>query len=169
VTLAADFGSRYGWDGFASNAGWIQSALSIGVLLCLAAILLRTYRHQQGMPGAYYVLAAAISCLLIPSGGYDYRLTILGAPLVMVLHWEEHARNVGGSLFSALGRKLAVIAVSLAYATTLVPYSQKPYYLANNFPALFVMLLLVTYLALTMELQPTEQASPVERYGNSAV
>jgi hypothetical protein len=42
-----------------------------------------------------------------------------------------------------------VFLLAFAYATTLFPPDQKPYYVANNFTALFTMVILVTVLALT--------------------
>jgi hypothetical protein len=167
VTQAAEFATRQGWTGLASSAGVIQKLLSLVVVLCLIAILVRVYRTQRGGLSAHYLLAAAIGCLLVPSGGYDYRLSILGAPLVMVFLVEEAQQAAWSRSPAAMLRSLAFLVLSFVYATTLVPYGQKPFYLANNFPALFVMLLLVTLLALTSQKQTPQHAPGAQNPGPS--
>jgi len=159
VTLAADFAARRGWVWLSSSAGLIQAALSLAVLLCLAVILVHAYRSQTRVPSEHYLLAAALGCLLIPGGAFDYRLSILGAPLILFLLSEEADRGNSLRPFNGLTRRLAILLLSFAYATTLVPNSQRPYYLANNFPALFVMLLLVTFLALSSGESPSERGA----------
>jgi hypothetical protein len=160
VTLASDLAAKRGWTGLSSSVGLIVMALSLVVVLCLVAILIHAYSHHASAPSGHYLLAAAIGCLLIPSGAYDYRLSILGAPLVMVLLSEDAGGGTRLRNSGFLARRLAVLLMSFAYATTLVPYTQKPYYLANNFPALFVMLLTVTLLALTSDGHGSEPAVP---------
>jgi hypothetical protein len=161
VMLAAGYATRHGWVGMASLAGPVRIFLSLLVILCLAAILFKAYRNLAKIPSAYYLLAAANGCLLLPGGGYDYRLSILGAPLVMVL-LNEDDQVMDVSPFRNVTRRVAVLLLSLTYATTLLPSAQKPYYLANNFPALFAMLLLVTYLALvSREHMPVRAVPPM--------
>jgi len=151
MTLAAQLADRRGWEGLASSVGIIVAALSLVVVVSLIAILLRAHRRRTAAPSPYYMLAASIGCLLIPSGGYDYRLTILGAPLVLVFLAEDGAEGAAVARLGLAARRLAILLLAVAYATTLFPYTQKPFYLANNFPALLVMLLVVTCLALTSQ------------------
>jgi hypothetical protein len=74
---------------------------------------------------------------------------MLGAPLVYLLLVEAKQLERMDLARAGLARRLAILGLSFAYATTLVSFAQKPFYLANNLPALFAILLLVTYLALT--------------------
>lgn len=148
VSLIAQYADKQGWGGVSTAAGGIQTALTLVVVACLAAILVHALRRPVSGPNPYYLLAAAIGCLLIPSGGYDYRLSMLVGPITLLLLAEETIDGIrvdeGGLL-----RRLAITLLSFAYASTLFPPDLKPYYLANNFPALFAMVMLVTILALT--------------------
>jgi hypothetical protein len=85
----------------------------------------------------------------------------------MVFLVEEAQQAAWSRSLVAMLRGLAFFVLSFAYATTLVPYGQKPFYLANNFPALFVMLLLVTLLALTSQKQNPQHAPSAQNPGPS--
>ena len=163
LTLASNLAARRGWPAFSSISGPLEIVLSLAVVACLASILVRAYRNRLEPPSAHYLLAAAIGCLLIPSGGYDYRLTILGGPLILVYLSEEAAdRNVTSSA-PLIARRSAILLLSFAYATTLFPWAQKPYFLSNNFPALFATLLVVTWLALTFNGAAPAEPAPAAR------
>jgi hypothetical protein len=148
VTLLSQYGTRQGWAGMSAAAGLVEVLLTLIVIACLAAIAIHYLRRPGATPSPYYLLAAAVGCLLIPGGGYDYRLSMLGGPMVLLLLAEESNDRMGASR-GALLRRSAVFLLAFAYATTLFPPDQKPYYLANNFPALFIMVIMVTALALT--------------------
>lgn len=148
VSLLSQYADRQGWGGPFASAGVIQTALTLLVVACLAAIIVHALRRPGSGPNPYYLLAAAIGCLLVPSGGYDYRLSMLGGPITLLLLAEESI-DVMHVAPGGLLRRMAITLLAFAYASTLFPPDLKPYYLANNFPALFAMVLLVTALALT--------------------
>jgi hypothetical protein len=167
VSLFSQYATRQGWIETAASAGLVEAVLTLLVIACLAAILIHSLRRRGATPSPYYLLAAAIGCLLVPSGGYDYRLSMLGGPMVLVLLAEESIDGIGAAAGGLL-RRAAVFLLALAYATTLFPPDQKPYYLANNFPALFIMVVLLTALALTSvpalgQVAPSRPDAPAAR------
>lgn len=142
------------------NVGWLTVLLLLAIAAGGLVTLLLSYKSGGSRPSAYYIMAATIACVLVPPGGHDYRLATLGGPLVMVL-LAESAMPADERPVRSLARKLALFVLCLAYAVTLFPYLQRPFYLANSFPLLMVMLAALTILALT-SLGPVAQVSTSE-------
>lgn len=137
-----NFAAARGWTWMLGNVSWISVVVLLAVIACLLLTLVPAYRRNQRSPSLYFIMAATIACIVVPASGHDYRLSALGGPLVMVLLAEAAAP-------AALWRRLVVWVLCFAYAITLFPTVQRPFYVANSFPALIVMLVALAVLALT--------------------
>lgn len=155
VTLALHFADRHGWSWLALYSVVIQDALLALVLACLLLIMFVALRRHWTGFNPPLLLACTLGALLIPSFSHDYRLTILAAP-VLILLLSEEASHFGPSPRWRVLRPLLIFILSLAYSSTLVSYAQKPFVVANNFPALIIMLLAATILALEPSTGPQD-------------
>jgi len=128
---------------------WLQAnttALKMGLLIlisiCMALVLLHSIqRNQQGLD-LYLLLAFTLGALVIPSVSHDYTLSVLSAPVALLFHtvpFSDQIRDRRRGPFLLL-----VLLFSFAYGSTLFSYTNKPLTLANNLPALVVMLLITT-------------------------
>jgi hypothetical protein len=128
-------------------AGWAQIALLAFIVVCHFSVLLQTYRQNQKGLNPHLLIACTIGALLIPSVSHDYKLAILAAPVACLFAedgFSDRAKNPRQKIiFSEL-----MFIFSVAYSSTLVSFTNKPPLLQNNFPALFVMLLVTTILSL---------------------
>jgi len=126
----------------AAHRGAVATAGHALVLGCLAALLVAAYRWRRAGLDRPLLLGCAIAALLIPSVSHDYKLPILAGPLAMLL--DDVGPTDGGSgprrwALAPLGCVLGA-----AYASTLFSYTNKPFVVANNVPALVVMLAATT-------------------------
>lgn len=136
----------HGWLWVTQVAGWAQIAFLAITFICIALVLIQTYRQKQKGFNPFVLLACTLGALLIPSVSHDYALSILAAPVAMVLSntgpWKRADRSTWRILLIVL-----LLVFSAAYSSTLFSYTNKPLLLQNNFPALFSMLLVITILS----------------------
>jgi len=94
------------------------------------------------------LLACTIGALLIPPVSHDYKLSILAAPVAILL--SEMSSYTEGAIRSPRHflTMMLVFILSFAYSTTLFSYTNKPLFMAYNFPALMTMLLVTTCLSI---------------------
>lgn len=111
-------------------------------LLCLLLVLLHSYRHNESEINPYLFLVCTLGALIIPTSN-DYTLSFLIGPAALLF-----AVVAAGSFKSSYTASLLIFLASLSFASTLFPFKYKPYFLNNNFPALFLMLVAVTALYL---------------------
>jgi len=109
-------------------------------ILFISAILISYMRNKTDMD-PYLLNACMIGALIIPISN-DYTLSILAAPLIVVLCSIPEIKDFPGRLLSIL----MVLGISFSYATMLIPFKYKPYYLNNAFPPLLFILIFVTVL-----------------------
>lgn len=81
-----------------------------------------------------------IGALVIPPVSHDYKLALLALPTALM--FDEFNYKINSSLNSSM--KIMIILASFFYSSTIFSYSNKPVYLSNNFP--FIFLLLITIL-----------------------
>jgi hypothetical protein len=125
------------------NSGLIETSLFLMfVILFISAILISYTRNRTGMD-PYLLIACMIGALIIPISN-DYTLSILAAPVALVLCNVPEPKNIPQRLISIL----MVLGISFSYASVLIPFKYKPYYLNNAFPPLFFILLFATVLNL---------------------
>jgi ABC-type multidrug transport system permease subunit len=125
---------RWAWI---SQYSWLlQVTLISFVLLPLLLICYRAYKLRKRGLNTYLLLACTIGALLIPTISHDYKLSILPVSMVIALCGIAPRTTSRVRFFSAL----LVYGISLAYATTLFSFANKPLLLMNNLPALMVIL-----------------------------
>ena len=118
-------------------AGVIEKILFILLIGTILAIIIHLYRKGKTGFNPYLFLATTIGALIIPAASFDYKLTILIVPMIILLSnlpQPEHKR--GKILFSFL-----ILLISLAYWSTLYPYEVnevKPFFLSRNSMALLI-------------------------------
>lgn len=136
------------------HAAWMQLVffglfvISLGVSLSL--VIRRT---TQGMI-PHFLLVCTIGALMIPSLSFDYKLSIL--PASMAIFMQQVSADCSSEILAKTRiarrwlRMFLVAAISLAYASTLFSYTNKPdnAFLSSNFLPLLVILLLTPALAL---------------------
>jgi len=136
-----DLVSRETLRAFRHNAGWIEASLILAFLAMFAASLVIFHLRQQAGLDPYLLLTCTIGALILPIS-YDYTLSLLAVPMLLLLAGIPEMKNTWHKLISIL----LTLGISTAYALTLIPYNYRPHVLRNIFPALFFILLLVTIL-----------------------
>jgi Glycosyltransferase family 87 len=125
------------------NSGLIEtSLLLIFGILFITAILISYKRNRPGLD-PYLLIACMIGALIIPISN-DYTLSILAVPVTLVLCSIPEPKNIPQRLISII----MVLGISFSYASMLIPFKYKPYYLNNAFPPLFFILIFATVLNL---------------------
>ncbi|MBN2029329.1 DUF2029 domain-containing protein [bacterium] len=135
------------------NSRLLQLAFMALVALCIFLIMLRAYRQKQKGINPYLLLACTIGTLLIPSISHDYKLSLLASPVVFFLSNERFSKRANNPRLHIMFIVLILI-FSFAYSSTLFSYTNKPFILFNNFPALVTMLLIVTLLPFILKQTP---------------
>ena len=124
---------------------WVLNlVLLILVVLCILFIVLKAIRQKRHGLDPNLFLACTIGALLIPSTSHDYKLTVLGAPMAIFLYCISSCKNPRKQLLSAV----LLFVISVAYSTTMFSFTNKPHFLQNNLPALMVILVSLTLLAM---------------------
>lgn len=149
ITQVFEVASRHDWtwaNQYARTAEIVLFAIVIG---CIFIIMFQSYRQRQKTMNPVLLLALTIGALIIPSASHDYTLSFLSAPVSIYL---------SSNMFSARAENLRLrfllilflIIFSFSYFYTLFSYIYKSYnyIFVNNFPALFMMLLIVTLFSL---------------------
>jgi hypothetical protein len=123
------------------NSGFIETILFLlfGISF-ITAILISYTRNRTGMD-PYLLMTCMMGAMIIPIS-IDYTLSIIAAPVVLVLSNISEPKNTYQRLISIF----MVLGISLSYASMLIPFKYKPYYLNNAFPPLFLILIFVTVL-----------------------
>jgi hypothetical protein len=104
-----------------------QIILFLGVITLIGVMFWR-YRTNPFNPS--FLLACTIGAMLLPSVSHDYKLSILCAPMAMLFAEQQEKMNPW---------------LLFIYASMLFSYSFKPMFLWNNLPALFAMLVILTW------------------------
>ncbi len=136
-------------------------ALNLGLLAlvvaCIFLIGFKAYQQKTKGLNPYLLLACTAGALLIPSTSHDYKLTILGAPLAIVLYSISSYRKSR----KQWPQMVLIFIASFAYSSTLFSFAYKPHFLKSNFPAVMVILFSVTVLALLKDTgHDSESISP---------
>lgn len=141
------------------NSRFIETSLFFifGVLF-VTAILIAYTRNRTGMD-PYLLMTCMIGAMIVPIS-IDYTLSILAAPAALVLCSIPEPKNIPQRLISIL----MIMGISFSYASMLIPFKYKPYYLNNAFPPIFLILIFVTVLNLirykNAEAPATEVVTP---------
>jgi hypothetical protein len=123
------------------NSGILETSLFLLFVIMFFSAILISYKLNSPGPDPYLLLACMIGALVIPVSN-DYTLSILAAPVALVLSSSPEPRNNVQRLISTL----MILGISFSYASTLIPFKYKPYYLNNAFAPLFLILIFATVL-----------------------
>jgi len=129
------------------NGGGIEVFFLILFGVCLVSVIIHINVHNRSGMNLYLLAVCTIGALIIPTASFDYKLPILIAPMALIFGELPAVQN-------SLKRIIAVgltMASCTAYWTTLYPYNVKPDILSRNFPALFIILISMTFLYFLMD------------------
>jgi hypothetical protein len=110
--------------------------------LCLILLLVLAYRHNENGLNPYLFLICTIGALIVPTSN-DYTLSFLTAPVALLFAAVAVDKFKARYLASLL-----ILVAAFAFGSTLFPFKYKPYFLNNNFPALFLILVSIVVLYL---------------------
>ena len=119
----------------------VTMSLMIIFALCLFLLLASACHHNEGGLNPYLLLVCTIGALIIPTSN-DYTLSFFTGPVVILLCSIAIENAFKLKYFSSF----LIAIVSFSYSSTLFPFKYKPYFLNNNFPALFIILVSITIL-----------------------
>lgn len=148
---------------FRHNSGWVEGLLILGFMVCFASALLIAYLRKEGGLDPYLLLTCTIGAMILPIS-YDYTLCILAVPVLLFLSGMAKMDKPWYKLLSIL----LTLGISVAYFTTLVPYSYRPYILNNAFPLLFIMLIMVAILNVMRYKSGKDKLLPEEQPSTSS-
>ena len=148
VTLASNKASEHGWAWVNQFSGLVQLILLAITGVLIFMIMRKAYQQKENGFNSYLFLALTIGALIIPSVSHDYKLSILAAPVAVLFSnrstfSEKDIRPRQRIIFILL-----ILILSASYSSTLFSFTNKPFLLQNNFPALFSILLAITGLSL---------------------
>lgn len=149
VTLVSNVASKYGWAWINGYSGLVQLALLAIITVCIFLIILQAYQQKQNGINSHLLLACTIGSLLIPSVSHDYKLSILAAPVAILFSDMSSFSQRAIRPRQRLIFILLLFILSAAYSSTLFSFTNKPFILKNNFPALVTMLFAITCLSVT--------------------
>jgi hypothetical protein len=119
----------------------IATGLLLIFIVCLLLLLVFSFRYNERGMNSYLLMVCSIGALIIPTSN-DYTLSFLAAPVAVLFAGIPAAHAFKSKVLASL----LIAVTSFAFASTLFPFKYKPYFLNNNFPALFLMLISVTIL-----------------------
>jgi len=126
-------------------AGLIEKNFLILFIGIILAIIFHFYKKNQKGFNPYLFLIVTIGALMIPAASFDYKLTILVVPMMLLLYnLPRPASAKRRAIYT-----LFIIMLSLAYWSTLYPYEfnqVKPIYLSRNSTALLTIFFSSTFL-----------------------
>ena len=148
VISVSNIASQHGRPWINDHSRLVQLAFLAIIAVCIFLIMIQAYRQKQNGVNSYLLLACTIGALLIPPVSHDYKLSILAAPVAILLSdVSSFSKGATRSRRHFIFMMLVFI-LSTAYATTLFSYTNKPSMLAYNFPALITILLATTCLSI---------------------
>jgi len=122
------------------NAKLLEWTLLLIIALCVVSIVVHLFRTRQSGFEPALLLVCTLCALIIPVS-VDYTLPMLVAPLAIFL---SSAPGIKGGIGKRLVSILLMLVISVSYASLLYPFKYKPLWLENSFPALFLILVVVT-------------------------
>ena len=103
--------------------------------LCLILVLVLAYRRNEKELNPYLLMVCTMGALILPTSN-DYTLSFLTAPVALLFAAVAVEKFKARYLASLL-----VLIAAFSFGSTLFPFKYKPYFLSNNFPALFLLLI----------------------------
>lgn len=141
------------------NMRWVELVLILIYLVCLFVVLCTAYRREMSAANPYLLLVLTLGTMLIPSTSHDYKLSILVAPMVLLLNAFDLHRS-DKPLLDGVSIVLWVL-ISFFYSATLFLHADLPELLANNMPILMGLTIFFTILLRVRDAQSHRCANPV--------
>ncbi|MBI4761819.1 MAG: glycosyltransferase family 87 protein [Chloroflexota bacterium] len=123
------------------NSGTITYILLGIILACIFAVVIRAYLLKENGFNPYIFGVCTLGALIIPTSN-DYTLPILAAPLALFLSSLPPIRGFRAKVPAIL----LILTISAAYASILLPFKYKPYFMNNSFLPLLLILIAGTAL-----------------------
>lgn len=148
TVFASRIASEHGWSWVNQYTMFTQVILLIITCGCIFLIMYQAYKHNVKSLNPFLFIACSIGAMLIPSVSHDYKLSILASPIALLFLDRSSFFDKTIKLSQHIKCIILIIILSVAYSSTLFSFTNKPLLFGNNLPALFVMLLIITYLCL---------------------
>lgn len=137
--------SLQGWRWGVENIEIIEKILLAAIVAAILLVAWKAFKRNERGINSELLMICTIAALLIPPVSHDYKLAILGGPIIICLQsWQE--RQCGRKTSLAIKTLLAVFV--FFFASTLFSYALKPELLASNTPALIILTVVTTAMAL---------------------
>jgi hypothetical protein len=113
----------------------------ICVLVQIGFCFFQAYRRKD-FTDPYLLLACTLAALTIPPLSNDYTLSYLVGPVIyLFIRWEnDQSLNWIGRMNAINFNSVVIGVLAFCLTSTFFSYLQKPIFLQNQFPALFIML-----------------------------
>ena len=129
--------------GWIENGGGVIEALLLGfVVLLLGLGIFKAIRRNRKGIDPYLLFLCTAAALVIPPISHDYKLPVLAGPVAFLLMSIRIPLN--GKILHLAILAGATLLFSLAYYSTQYSYLMKSPLIANNFLAVFLMMILAT-------------------------
>lgn len=122
----------------------LRTFLMVYVFACLVLIVVKAYRECATGLNRYLLVASTIAAMLIPSESQDYKLAFLAPVLAIFFATQDFWDDIHPRFWGIAG----VLLIAAAYSVIVFPFKYRPEFLQFSSPALFVILTVVTGLAL---------------------
>lgn len=130
----------------------IKLFLFVVVTVAFFVILIHSIIKYRYKVSPFLLFACTITSFLIPPLSNDYKLSFLFVPMILLIN-EFHTNWWNSCKRLKITQIILLICVGFLFGSTLIGKHYKPEYFTNNFPALFLILLIVSLTCL-IELAP---------------
>jgi hypothetical protein len=140
-----------------SSAAIVESIVLVLVLVLLALGIFQAYRRNSNGMDPYLLFICTCAAMVIPQISHDYKLPVLAGPVAILLMTLKIPRD--GLKARTILMAAATLVISLAYFSTQYSYVMKSPLIANNFLAIFLMLVLGVIFAFIEQVDKNDSAS----------
>lgn len=137
-------GQNTGFTGTSLFSTTTQITLLLITLLSILIVFLVTSKSKQSGLNSPLLLTCTLGMLIIPSVSHDYTLSLLPGSIGAFFANEGFFINLGRR--QKILSNLISFIISLSYFSTCFSFTNKPPILTNNFSALLLILVLITFL-----------------------
>jgi|WetSurMetagenome_2_1015567.scaffolds.fasta_scaffold12698_2 hypothetical protein len=137
-------------------AGTVEFVVMALVLILLMLGIFQAYRRNRQGIDPYLLLVCTCAAMVIPQISHDYKLPALAGPVAILLMTLKLSKEDSKARIILMSVGIAVF--SLAYFSTQYSYVMKSPLIANNFLAVFLMMVLGVIFAFTEQADRNDPA-----------
>ena len=137
-------------------AGMVEGVLMALVLILLMLGIFQAYRRNRRGIDPYLLFICTCAAMVIPQISHDYKLPVLAGPAAILLMTLKLSKEDSKARIILMSAGIAVF--SLAYFSTQYSYVMKSPLIANNFLAVFLMMVLGVIFAFTEQADGNDPA-----------